>query len=66
MSSLGERWKEQRLRMKQTQCWFATQLGISTSYLSLIESGNRKRPSVELIRKAAVVSGRSFKHMAGE
>ncbi len=71
MSLIAERWKAQRLKMKRhgspcSQTEFARLLGVSTSYLSLLESGQRTKPSVDLIRKAAEVTGRSFRFMAGE
>lgn len=66
MSLIATRWKDLRLKRKLTQTEFATLLGVSTSYLSLLESGQRTNPSVELISKAAEITKRSFKFMAGK
>jgi transcriptional regulator with XRE-family HTH domain len=63
---IGKRWQAQRQRMKKNQTEFAALLGISTSYLSLIESGQRSNPSMKLLRKAAQVTKRSIKYLAGE
>lgn len=63
---IGERWTAQRSRLKNNQTEFAALLGISTSYLSLIESGQRRNPSITLLRRAAKVTKRSIKYLAGE
>lgn len=68
---IGERWLAARTKLridgkKVSQTQLAGLLGISTSYLSLIESGQRTNPSRELIKRASEVTGRSFKYLAGE
>jgi transcriptional regulator with XRE-family HTH domain len=63
---IGTRWSAQRERLKKNQTEFAALLDISTSYLSLIESGQRTNPSIGLLRRAAKVTKRSIKYLAGE
>ncbi|HPS76546.1 MAG TPA: helix-turn-helix transcriptional regulator [Thermoanaerobaculaceae bacterium] len=58
--TIGEAWRYARQHPKQgaalSQEECAAQLGISESYLSLIENGKRPNPPVSLAKRMAAVS----------
>ena len=60
--SLGEAWKQARKAMTVAQDEMAARLGISESYLSLIEN-NRRTPPVPLLKKMAQITKRSMESL---
>lgn len=58
-TSIGEAWRQARHAMGKSQEETAIRLGISESYLSLIEN-NRRTPPIPLLRRMAELSSWSM------
>ena len=54
--NLGEAWKQARHECGLAQDKMAAALGVSDSYLSLIEA-NRRTPTIDLLRKMSGLTG---------
>jgi transcriptional regulator with XRE-family HTH domain len=63
--NLGEAWRSARLSMEppRTLNEISARLGISESYLSLIETSKRA-PTVDLLRKMAAITGLTMEALA--
>lgn len=47
--------REMREAKRLTQCELAASVGVTQAYICALESGRRKNPSVNVIRKIAIV-----------
>jgi transcriptional regulator with XRE-family HTH domain len=61
--NLGEAWKQARLGCGLAQDQMAAALGVSDSYLSLIEA-NRRTPTIDLLRKMSGLTGWSMEKLS--
>ena len=64
-NTLGQAWKQARKDKKLSQEDLAARLGISESYLSLIENDHRM-PPVPLLKRMAEVTKRSMESLCPE
>ncbi len=59
--TMAQVWRQARGATSQAE--FARQLGVSASYVSLIESGERTSVSVALLKRAAKTTGLPIAHL---
>lgn len=65
MTSIAERWQKARKDLKLTQAQLAEKLEVSAPYLSLIESGKRRCPSVDIVKRMHQLSGVKYEYLIG-
>jgi transcriptional regulator with XRE-family HTH domain len=61
-TNLGEAWRHARKAMSMSQEDMAARLGVSESYLSLIEN-NHRVPSIPLLRRMAQITKRTMEQL---
>ncbi len=64
MSNLGERIRDRRLKRNLTMTELAEAAGVSLSYLSQLERGDKETPSADILFRIATALGTTMAHLA--